>query len=72
MRGPSRVGPVVVVVADAYRRFRELGEDEEAVAALKLWLEAAQARTLSEELIVEVKEKVEGRMAGSAAAAVVR
>ncbi len=56
------------LAADTYRRFRELGEDEEALAALKLWLEAAQARTLSEELIAEVKETVERRMTGPAAA----
>ncbi len=52
------------LAADTHRRFRDLGEDEEALAALKLWLDAAQARTLSEELIAEVKETVEGRMTG--------
>ncbi len=56
------------LAADTYRRFRDLDEDEEALAALKLWLEAAQARTLSEELIAEVKETVERRMTGPAAA----
>ena len=50
------------LAADTYRRFCELGEDEEALAALKLWLDAAQARTLTEELITEVKETVHGRM----------
>ncbi len=50
------------LAADTYRRFRDLGEDEEALAALKLWLDAAQARSLSEELIAEVKETVAARM----------
>ncbi len=50
------------LAADTYQRFRELGEDEEALAALKLWHDAAQARTLTEELITEVKDTVQGRM----------
>ncbi len=50
------------LAADTYRRFHDLGEDEEALAALKLWHEAAQARTLTEELITEVKDTVQGRM----------
>ena len=50
------------LAADTYLRFRDLGEDEEALAALKLWLDASQARDLTEELIVEVKDTVQGRM----------
>ncbi len=50
------------LAADTYHRFRELGEDEKALAALKLWLDAAEARTLSEELISEVKETLRGPM----------
>ncbi len=50
------------LAADTYRQFRELGEDEEALAALKLWHDAAQARALTEELITEVKGTVQGRM----------
>lgn len=55
------------LAADTYRRFRELGEDEEAVAALKLWHDAARARTLTEELLTEVKETVQERMVREAA-----
>ncbi len=50
------------MAADTYRRFNELREDNEALAALKLWLEAAQDRTLSEVMIAEVKAKLEERM----------
>ncbi len=50
------------LAADTYQRFRELGEDEEALAALKLWHDAAQARTLTEALITEVKETVQEQM----------
>ncbi len=50
------------LAADTFSRFRELGEDEEAVAALKLWLDATEARTLTEELITEVKDTVQERM----------
>ncbi len=50
------------LAADTYQRFRELGEDQEALAALKLWHDAAQARTLTEALITEVKETVQEQM----------
>ena len=60
------------LAADTYLRFRELGEDEEALAALKMWLDAAQARTLTEELITEVKETVQGRMSQAPTAAATR
>ncbi len=56
------------LAADTYQRFRELGEDEEALAALKLWLDAAQARTLTEELITEAKDTVQEQMARRPAA----
>ncbi len=55
------------LAAETYRRFRELGEDKEALASLKLWLDGAQARTLSEELIADVKNTVQGRMSSSPA-----
>lgn len=47
---------------ETYGRFRELREDTEALASLRLWIEAAQMRTLTEELISEVKEKIEAQM----------
>ncbi len=50
------------LASDTHRRFRELREDSEAVAALKLWLDAVRSRSLSEELISEVKTKLEARM----------
>ena len=50
------------LAADTYGRFRDLHEDVEALAALRLWLEAARRRSLTEELISEVKETVRGRM----------
>ncbi len=53
------------LAADTCARFREIREDKEALAALKLWLEAAEARSLSEELLAEVKERVKARRPGS-------
>ncbi len=50
------------LAADTCRRFQELREDGEALAALKLWLDAVRSRSLSEELISEVKSTLEGRM----------
>ncbi len=52
------------LAADTYRRFRELQEDAEALAALKLWLEAAQARSLTIDMISETKVKLAERMRG--------
>ncbi|MCP4203967.1 MAG: hypothetical protein GY769_18775 [bacterium] len=49
------------LAADTFRRFRELEADDEALAALRLWLDATQARELTEELIVDVGEKLEER-----------
>lgn len=62
LRFATRWPELEELAADTYRRFRDLGEDEEALAALRLWLDAAQARSLSEELIAEVKETVQDRM----------
>ena len=50
------------LTADTYRRFRELREDTEAMASLKLWIESAQNRALTEELISAVKTTIEQRM----------
>ena len=43
------------LAADTYRRFRELQEDAEALAALQLWLEGARKRSLTVEMISELK-----------------
>ncbi len=50
------------LAADTYLRFQELREDAEALAALGLWHDAVQSRSLSEELISEVKATLEARM----------
>ncbi len=50
------------LAAETYRRFRELQEDAEALAALKLWLEAAQARSLTIDMISETKASLAERM----------
>ena len=44
---------------EIYEQFRERRDDTEALAALKLWLDAVQARTLTEELIADLKERIE-------------
>ncbi|MCP3962328.1 MAG: hypothetical protein GY719_31175 [bacterium] len=59
LRFERRWGELEQLTDKTYRRFRELREDTEAVASLRLWIEAAQMRTLTEELITEVKEKIE-------------
>lgn len=50
------------LAAATYRGFRKLREDSQALAALKLWLDASRSRSLSEELIFEVKTTLEARM----------
>lgn len=50
------------LTADTFHRFRELREDAEAVASLKLWIESVQNRALTEELISTVKTTIEERM----------
>ncbi len=62
LRFARRWAELEELAADTYQRFRKLGEDLEALAALKLWLDGARARTLSEEMISGVKSTVEGRM----------
>ena len=46
------------LAADTYQRFGDLQEDTEALAALKLWLDGAQARSLSIDMISELKGRV--------------
>ncbi len=50
------------LASEIYQQFRELREDTETVAALRLWLDAIEARTLSEELLLEVRTQIEARM----------
>lgn len=47
------------MASEIYEQFCELREDTEALAALKLWLEAVEARTLTEELIADVKARLQ-------------
>ncbi len=49
------------LAADTFRRFRQLEADSEALAALRLWLDAVEARQLTEELINDVGSKLEER-----------
>ncbi len=53
------------LAADTCARFREIREDKEALAALRLWLEASEARNLTEELLADVKARVKARRPGS-------
>ena len=55
------------LAAETYHRFRDLQEDTEALASLKLWLDAAQERTLSIEQISEIKAAFVERMRGQGA-----
>ncbi len=49
------------LAADTFARFREQSADAEALAALRLWLDAAGERELSEELLLDVKSRLETR-----------
>ncbi len=62
LRFQKRWAELEELAADTHRRFRELREDGEALAALNLWLDAVRSRSLSEELISEVKSTLESRM----------
>ncbi len=62
LRFQKRWAELEELSADTFRRFQELREDAEALAALKLWLDAVRSRSLSEELISEVKTALEVRM----------
>ncbi len=50
------------LASDVYEQFRKLRDDTESLAALKLWLDAVEARTLTEELLADVKAQIEARM----------
>ncbi len=50
------------LAADTYRRFRDLQEDAEALAALKLWLEGARARSLTIEIISDLEARLTARI----------
>ncbi len=50
------------LAAEIYRRFCDLQEDAEALAALKLWLEGAQGRSLTIDAISRFKTTLSERM----------
>ncbi len=50
------------LTVETFTRFRELSADTEAIAALSLWKDAVHARKLADQLISDVKAKVEERM----------
>ncbi len=50
------------LASEIYTQFLNLREDTETLAALRLWLDAVEARTLTEELLAEVKTQIESRM----------
>ena len=54
----GRWAELEVYAREAFERFREVAADEEALAALKLWLEAVEQKTLGNELLNEVREIV--------------
>ncbi|MCP3961395.1 MAG: hypothetical protein GY719_26410 [bacterium] len=64
LRFSKRWAELEELAAETYSRFRDLQEDTEALASLKLWLDAAQARTLSIEQISEIKAAFVERMRG--------
>ncbi len=61
LRSARRWPELEELAADTFRRFRRLEADGEAVAALRLWLEAIEARKLTEELIADVGSTLEER-----------
>ncbi len=50
------------LAVEIYQRFRDLQEDTEALVALKLWLEGAQARSLTIDAISQFKATLSERM----------
>lgn len=49
------------LAAETFAHFQALSEDIEALAALRLWLDASRERELTEELLSEVKTRLESR-----------
>ena len=50
------------LAADTYRRFCDLSADSEAIAALCLWKDGVEMRTLTDEVISAAKTAIEERM----------
>lgn len=50
------------IATEAYERFMALEEDDEALAALKLWYQAVEAEALHRESLAEVRETLLARM----------
>ncbi len=49
------------LAAETFAQFQALSEDVEALAALRLWLDASHGRELTEDLLFEVKTQLEAR-----------
>ncbi len=49
------------LAAETFGHFRTLSEDVEALAALRLWLDASRERGLTEDLLSDVKTRLEAR-----------
>ncbi len=49
------------LAAETFAQFQTLSDDAEALAALKLWLDASRERKLTEDLLSDVKARLEAR-----------
>ena len=50
------------LAAETFGRFRLLSADTESIAALSLWMDAVRAKKLDDEVVADVREKLETRM----------
>ncbi len=58
----SRLSELATLAIDTYEKFRQLSQDVHALAALRLWLDAARTRELTRASIVSAREAIEQRI----------
>ncbi|MCP3963013.1 MAG: tetratricopeptide repeat protein [bacterium] len=61
LRFAGRWSELEGLAAETFARFQDMSEDAEALAALRLWLEASRERELNEALLSNVKATLEQR-----------
>ncbi|MCP3959940.1 MAG: hypothetical protein GY719_19010 [bacterium] len=58
----ERWGDLKELAADTFGRFRLLSADTESIAVLSLWMDAVRAQKLEDQVIADVRQKLERRM----------
>ncbi len=62
MRREGRWSDLEDLAAETFGRFRLLSADTESIAALSLWMDAVRAKRLDDEIVTDVRGKLEKRM----------